>query len=201
MAELNTGDGGGGKKGSKKVRSKKLNSKVDLTAMVDLAFLLITFFMLTTSLSKTQSIDLGLPDKDEDPTKNKDVKVDENRTMTILLGDHDKMKVYMGLLATPKVAPKDITYGKEGIRKELLKRKEEVIKYTGTKDKGIIVIIKPTKKSNYRNLVDILDEMAIADVPTYAIVNDFSPEESKLIGVDAAGTPDTPATPTAPATP
>lgn len=187
MAELNTGDGGGGKKGSKKVRSKKQNSKVDLTAMVDLAFLLITFFMLTTSLSKPQSMDLGLPDKDDDPTKNKDVKVDENRTMTILLGDNNQMKMYMGLLATPKLAPKEIAYGKEGIRKELLKQKEAVVEYTGNKDKGLIVIIKPSKKSTYRNLVDILDEMAIADVPTYAIVNDYAPEESKLIGVDNAG--------------
>lgn len=187
MAELNTGDGGGGKKGAKKVRSKKLNSKVDLTAMVDLAFLLITFFMLTTSLSKPQSMDLGLPDKDDDPSKNKDIKVDENRTMTVLLGENNKMKMYMGLLATPKVAPKDITYGKEGIRQEILKRKKEVLEYTGNKDKGMIVIIKPTKKSTYRNLVDILDEMAITDVPTYAIVNDFTPEESKLIGIDNAG--------------
>lgn len=187
MAELNTGDGGGGKKGAKKVRSKKLNSKVDLTAMVDLAFLLITFFMLTTSLSKPQSMDLGLPDKDDDPSKNKDIKVDENRTMTLLLGDNNKMKMYMGLLATPKVAPKDVTYGKEGIRQEILKRKKEVLAYTGNKDKGMIVIIKPTKKSTYRNLVDILDEMAITDVPTYAIVNDFTPEESKLIGVENAG--------------
>lgn len=187
MAELNTGDGGGGKKGAKKVRSKKLNSKVDLTAMVDLAFLLITFFMLTTSLSKPQSMDLGLPDKDDDPSKNKDIKVDENRTMTLLLGDNNKMKMYMGLLATPKVAPKDIAYGKEGIRQEILIRKKEVLAYTGNKDKGMIVIIKPTKKSTYRNLVDILDEMAITDVPTYAIVNDFTPEESKLIGVENAG--------------
>ena len=179
MAELNTGDGGGGKSG--KVRSKKQNSKVDLTAMVDLAFLLITFFMLTTSLSKPQSMDLGLPDKDDDK-KTPPVKVDENRTMTVLLGDDNKMTYYMGLLATPKIAPKDISYGKEGIRKELLKQKAEVIKYTGNKDKGLIVIIKPSKKSNYRNLVDILDEMAIADVPTYAIVNDYSPEEKKLIG-------------------
>ena len=64
MAELNTGDGGG-KKGSGKVRSKKSGSKVDLTAMVDLAFLLITFFMLTTTLSKPQSMSLGLPDKED----------------------------------------------------------------------------------------------------------------------------------------
>ncbi len=180
MAELNT-DGGGDKGG--KVRSKKQNSKVDLTAMVDLAFLLITFFMLTTTLSKPQSMSLGLPDKDEDPTKNKDVKVDENRTMTILLGDNDKLVRYVGLLATPVAGgtPKDFVYGKEGIRKELLERKAKVLEYTGKKDKGIIVIIKPSKKSNYRNLIDILDEMAIVDVPTYAIVNDFSPEETKLL--------------------
>lgn len=179
MAELNTGDGGGKKGG--KVRSKKSNSKVDLTAMVDLAFLLITFFMLTTTLSKPQSMPLGLPDKDEDPTKKKDMKVDENRTLTVLLGDNDKMVYYMGLLATPIAGPKDISYGKEGIRKELLKRKKSVVEYTGNKDKGLIVIIKPSKKSNYRNLVDILDEMAIVGVPSNAIVNDFSPEELKLL--------------------
>ena len=179
MAELNTGDGDGKKGG--KVRSKKSNSKVDLTAMVDLAFLLITFFMLTTTLSKPQSMPLGLPDKDEDPSKNKDIKVDENRTLTVLLGDNDKMVYYMGLLATPIAGPKDISYGKEGIRKELLKRKKSVVEYTGNKDTGLIVIIKPSKKSNYRNLVDILDEMAIVGVPTNAIVNDFSPEELKLL--------------------
>ncbi len=179
MAELNTGDGGGKKDG--KVRSKKANSKVDLTAMVDLAFLLITFFMLTTTLSKPQSMSLGLPDKDDDPTKNKDIKVDENRTMTVLLGDNNKLVYYVGLLETPKDGPKDIVYGKEGIRKKLVDRKKQVLEYTGKKDKGIIVIIKPSKKSNYRNLIDILDEMAIVGVPTYAIVNDFTPEEQKLL--------------------
>lgn len=191
MAELNTGDSGGGKKGSKKVRSKKQNSKVDLTAMVDLAFLLITFFMLTTSLSKPQSMDLGLPDPNE---KGEDTKVDENRTMTILMGDNNKLVRYVGLLATPVEggAPKDFSYGKDGIRQELLKRKQLVLEYTGKKDKGMIVIIKPSKKSNYRNLVDILDEMAIVDVPTYAIVNDYTPEEKKLIGEGPGAASDAP---------
>ncbi|KUJ60427.1 biopolymer transporter ExbD [Flavobacteriaceae bacterium CRH] len=179
MAELNTGDGGGGKGG--KVRSKKQNSKVDLTAMVDLAFLLITFFMLTTTLSKPQSMSLGLPDKDEDETKNKDIKVDEKRTMTIMMGENNKLVYYMGLLDSPIAGPKDIAYGKDGIRKELLSRKKSVVEYTGDKGKGIIVIIKPGKKSNYKNLVDVLDEMAITGVATYAIVNDFLPKETELL--------------------
>nr|WP_315221511.1 biopolymer transporter ExbD [uncultured Flavobacterium sp.] len=181
MAELNTGDGGGGKGG--KVRSKKQNSKVDLTAMVDLAFLLITFFMLTTTLSKPQSMDLSLPDKDPKDDA-PPVKVDENRTMTVMLGADNKMVYYMGLLATPIAGPKEIAYGKDGIRKELLSRKKSVLAYSaalGKPKNGIIVIIKPTKKSNYRNLVDILDEMAISGVDTYAIVPEFTPEETKLI--------------------
>ncbi|WP_439553574.1 ExbD/TolR family protein [Flavobacterium macrobrachii] len=182
MAELNTGDGGG-KKGSKKVRSKKSNSKVDLTAMVDLAFLLITFFMFTTSLSKPQSMDLGLPDKEDKKEPQKDIKVDQVRTMTIIMGKDNKIKWFHGLLEAPEPggAPTDGTYGKNGIRKEILKRVTSIPQATGDKEKGMIVIIKPTKKSTYRNLVDILDEMAICDVPTYAIVNDITPEEQKLV--------------------
>lgn len=182
MAELND-SGGGGKKGEGKVRSKKQNSKVDLTAMVDLAFLLITFFMLTTSLSKPQAMNLGLPDKEKDDEVKTDIKVDENRTMTILLGKDNKLVRFVGLLAKPVAGgiPKDFTYGKEGIRKELLDRKAKVLDYTKDPKKGMIVIIKPSKKCTYRNLVDILDEMAIVDVPTYAIVNEFTPEEAKLL--------------------
>jgi biopolymer transport protein ExbD len=183
MAELNTGDGGG-KKGSGKVRSKKSNAKVDLTAMVDLAFLLITFFMLTTSLSKPQSMDLGLPDKEKDPLKKDiDIKVDQRRTMTVIMGDNNKIKWYHGLLDSPEPngKPTDAQYGKNGLRKEILKRVVSIPQVTGDKEKGLIVIIKPSKKSTYRNLVDVLDEMAICKVPTYAIVNDITPEEKVLI--------------------
>ncbi len=180
MAELNTGDGGGGKGG--KVRSKKQNSKVDLTAMVDLAFLLITFFMLTTSLSKPQSMPLGLPAKDDEKVKIPPVKTDQRRTVTIILGGNDQIKWYHGLLEAPEPDGKPTTtdYTSNGIRKEILKRVASIPQVMGDKDKGMIVIIKPTKKSTYKNLVDILDEMAICKVPTYAIVNDFTPEENKL---------------------
>lgn len=180
MAELND-SGGGGKKGDGKVRSKKSNAKVDLTAMVDLAFLLITFFMLTTSLSKPQSMNLGMPDKEDKPTDEKPIDVADDRTMTILLGENNKIKWYYGLLTTPIEGPKDATYGKAGIRQEILSKVQSVpARYNNDPKKGLIVIIKMDKKTNYRNMVDILDEMAIAKVPTYAIV-DITPEEKALL--------------------
>lgn len=174
MAELNN-DAPGGASKSKKIRSSKLNSKVDLTAMVDLAFLLITFFMLTTSLSKPNSMALSLPD-----SKGPSAPVDENRTMTILVGDHNKTKCYMGKNSD---ASKEITLGNRELRRELAVRKKEVLAYSASKGKpeqGLIVLIKPDKMSNYGNLVDILDEMAISEVPTYAIT-DIEKNETELL--------------------
>ena len=174
MAELNTGDGGGGK--DKKVRSKKQNSKVDLTAMVDLAFLLITFFMLTTSLSKPQSMDLGMP---KDVPSAEQIKIADARTLTVLLGPDNKLIAYMGQFGSPIEAPSDFSYGKNGIRKKIQEKIISVPITMGKPDLGLIVLIKASKKSNYKNLVDILDEMAISKVKTYAIV-DITKEEDNL---------------------
>lgn len=182
MAELNTG-GDGGKGG--KVRSKKMNPGVDLTAMVDLAFLLITFFMLTTSLSKPQSMNLAMPDKDiTDPEDTQAVAND--RTMTILLGEDNSILWYFGEFTEPIVAPTESTFGKDGIRQVILERKAVVnANYRGQTDKdgnqlGLIVIIKASEKTHYKNLIDILDEMAITDIKIYAI-GDISKPEVELL--------------------
>lgn len=179
MAELNTGEG---KKEGGKVRSKKSNAGVDLTAMVDLAFLLITFFMLTTTLSKPQSMDLAMPDKDKekDPST---MDVPDDRTLTILLGKDNTVQWYMGQFDNPLVPFTKTTYGKDGIRKELLVRVKSTLASTGDPSKGLIVIIKPSDKTNYRNLVDILDEMVITKVQLYAI-GDITPAELELLERD-----------------
>src|SRR4051794_35034235 len=91
MAELDTS--GGGKHKGGKVRSKKASTRVDLTAMVDLAFLLITFFMLTTTLNKPKAMDLAMPDK---TVKTNQLPVAATRSMTILLGSHNKLEWYLG---------------------------------------------------------------------------------------------------------
>lgn len=182
MAELNTGDGGG-KKGGGKVRSKKSNPGVDLTAMVDLAFLLITFFILTTTLSKPQSMNLALPD--ENKPEETPPETPAWRTLTIVLGSGDKVAWYSGGIDNPVDGPAVSTYGKAGIRDLILNKKKGVDdrNKAGGRDlekEGITIILKPSEKSNYKNFVDILDEMAITQVKKYATV-DITPEDIKLL--------------------
>ena len=86
MAEMQTADSGGHKKG-KKVRSKKISTRIDFTPMVDLGFLLITFFMLTTTLQKPQTMQIFLPEKADDIDQ---PKVKESKVLTLLLGKNDK---------------------------------------------------------------------------------------------------------------
>ncbi|KOS07537.1 biopolymer transporter ExbD [Flavobacterium akiainvivens] len=171
MAELNTGDGGGGK--GKKVRSKKSNPGVDLTAMVDLAFLLITFFMLTTSLAKKQAMELAMPDKDKkDPQPDSTTKIPEERMMTILIGKDNRILWYMGKFDAPTIPPTEAKFGKDGIRQDLLKNValgKEYAKREGKPEQGLVVNIKASDAATFKNVVDILDEMAITHPQLYAI--------------------------------
>jgi len=176
MAELNTGGGGGGHKGGK-VRSKKASTRVDLTAMVDLAFLLITFFMLTTTLLKPKAMDLAMPDKDEQ--RHDELAVPASRTMTILLGANDKVEWFLGVPGDHP--PTTDNFGKDGLRKALVENSDKVKKESGGKD--MIVIIKPSDHSNYNNLVSALDELSITGIERHAIV-DITPLEIGLLKRD-----------------
>jgi biopolymer transport protein ExbD len=173
MAELDTS--GGGKKGGGKVRSKKASTRVDLTAMVDLAFLLITFFILTTTLQKPKAMDLTMPDKDE---KNDQLPVPASRTMTVLLGSKNKLEWYIG--EPGKSAPTKESFGKDGIRKTLLEKGSEILAKSG---KGMIVLIKPSDKSTYADMVTIMDELNIVNNQQRAIVQ-ITPMEIELLKRD-----------------
>lgn len=168
----------------RKVRSKKLNARVDLTAMVSVSFLLIIFFMVTIELGKPKTVDLTLPEKWHDDGVIRCGVGISNRIITVLLDENNKIILYSGLLGVESESPKEIKYGKNGIRQELFIRNKNIQEYSaqlGKLNRGAIVIIKPSKKCNFKNLIDILDEMTIAKIDTYTIVNDFTPEESKLL--------------------
>lgn len=192
MAEIQE-QGGGGKDG--KARSKKMSTKVDLTAMVDLAFLLITFFMLTTTLSKPNIMPIIMPEKkdinEEDLEATK-----ESQVLTLLLGGNDKVYFYEGITN----AVLDSTdYSAEGLRAKILDKKDRVKAEWGEDEKDdpknpgqkkmvskLNVIIKPTKESRYKNLVDTFDEMKICNIGRYVML-DISTQEENFIKNPAGG--------------
>lgn len=198
MAEISTESS---KKGKKK-GTKKVSTRVDLTPMVDLGFLLITFFMLTTTMIKPQTMEIAMPSKDNVPEEEQ-TKVKASRAITIVLGKDNKVFYYEGTRENdvdPIVKLTD--FSSTGIRKFLIERNIDVMlkvekldKERHAKDmsqedydkqkidimsdkKAPIVIIKATDEATYKNLIDILDEMAICNIGRYAIVDitDFDNE-------------------------
>lgn len=170
MAEINTG-GGGGKHDGGKVRSKKQSTRVDMTPMVDLGFLLITFFILATTLSKPSSMTLNVPDK----TKKEETEpIKASNVMTVFLGKDNKAHYIFGKAANEDPELQTVSIGYD-MRKAIQDNSRKV-----AADK-FVVVIKPTKESTYRNVVDLMDEMAITKTKRYALVDQLTPDEKKLL--------------------
>ncbi len=168
----------------KKIRSKKLSTRVDLTAMVSVSFLLIIFFMVTIELAKPKGIGLGLPDRERGCGEPIPGCYNGNRFYTVLLGENDKLITYAGLLDNPLEKPRETNYSKKGFHSDLKIVNKRILEHSaavGEPNRGVIVFIKPSSKSNYGNLVDILNEMKLANIEAYAIVDEFTPEETKLL--------------------
>ncbi|PUZ19979.1 outer membrane transport energization protein ExbD [Chitinophaga costaii] len=190
MAEMDTSSGGGKKHGGTK--SKKQSTRVDMTPMVDLGFLLITFFMLTTTLSKPKTMDLIMP-KD---TKNEEEqnKVKESTALTILLGKADKVYYYEGLAQDPNASANPDFFkatsfaAKGGIRDEIIKKKDQVAQMRNAKGEpeDVVVIIKADDGSNYKDFVGILDEMAINRISRYATVDITDQDKQWIRQTEAA---------------
>lgn len=180
MADFDAGGGGGGGKHEGGPRSKKMSTRVDLTPMVDLAFLLISFFMLTTTLNKPKAMQLTMPKKDPDPEKLDEVL--DCQVLNVLVDTLDKVWYYEGLQVA---GLQQTTFDKEkGIRQEILKKIKRVPNECSLTPKGnkrnAIVLIKMLKGARYKNMVDILDEMDITDTKIYAI-QDPSPIEVEAV--------------------
>lgn len=169
MAELDTSGKGGGKGG--KIRSKKASTRIDLTAMVDLAFLLITFFIMTTTLAKPKAMDMFMPDKSK---KDVQLPVPETRTMTVWLGANDKIEWFVG--APGKSQPTVDNFGKDGIRKTLIEENKKIEATHAGPENYMIVLVKPSDHSTYKNFVNMIDEINIAGIKSYGVV-DITPAE------------------------
>lgn len=175
MAEMNIPEKGG--KGGKK-RSKKASTRVDLTAMVDLGFLLITFFMLATTFNKPKAMEVNKPAK-EDNQEVEEKPIKQSKTYAIVLGKRDMVYCYVGADDATSVNVDSVTFSRTGLRSMIIDRQKAVQQQWGDKDE-LFVMIKPLPESKYRNMVDVLDEMAITGVKRYAIIDDFNGIDSLI---------------------
>jgi biopolymer transport protein ExbD len=148
--------------------SRRKPIRIDMTPMVDLAFLLVTFFMLTTTLSKPKIMKLTMPEK----TPNGGL-VPEEVTTTLVLDKDDRIFYYRGA-DDPEIA--ETSYASDGLRKMA----QEMVRKAANLKKDAVFIIKPTSEASYQNVVDVLDEMKITNVQVYTIQQMY-PQEKDLL--------------------
>ena len=171
MASIDTGGGDSGhKKGPGVKKAKRMSTRIDMTPLVDLGFLLITFFIFTTTMSTPSTMDLFMPKdtkKDEELNKAK-----ESGALTIMMGKDNHLYYYEGKLA-PDASNFTSSNFKE-IRDVIIKKKKN------TPIEDLVVVLKPNEEATYKNTVDMLDEMTINQVKRFALV-DISEVENQLV--------------------
>jgi biopolymer transport protein ExbD len=205
MASIDEGGGGGHKKGPGVKKAKKLSTRVDMTPMVDLGFLLITFFIFTTTMSSPTTMQLFMPKDTDDKDQNK---AKESGALTIMLGKNNVVYVYRGQLLPDASNFHTTTF--KSVRDTIIQMKKDVINAhvhdagctkiqeearvgnpklnippdpnwkNACLDKDLVIVIKPDDEATYKNTIDILDEMAISAIKRYAMV-DLFPAEKELI--------------------
>ena len=201
MAQIQSNEqdsGKGGKHG--KVRAKKQSTHIDMTPMVDLAFLLLTFFMLTTTFGKPKTMEINMPVK---PPPGTEIKNEVNNAITFLLSGDDKIFWYYGELK-PETKLVLTDYSTQGLRKLLLDRNKQAVDEIKTlrenavktkmadttlrrlevdvkgKKYALMVLVKTDDKAKYKNVINVLDELNICLIGKYALV-DLDMREYDLI--------------------
>jgi biopolymer transport protein ExbD len=187
MAAIEESGGGGHGKGDGKVRAKKMSTRVDMTPMVDLGFLLITFFMLATTMSKPTSMTLAVPDKTDEKDTEKTEPLKASKVLTLFMGANDDVYYLDGIAADDDKAAASLKTTRYGfdLRSVIFASAKRINAANPKDEKGnepFVVVIKPTAVSTYKNMVDVLDEMAITKSRRYALVETLTDAEKKLLG-------------------
>ena len=199
MAEIQESGGGGGGKHQKK-RAKKSSTKIDMTPMVDLAFLLLTFFILTSTFNKPKAMDLAFPAK---PKVDEPIDKVKANGISILLGENGKVYWYPGALK-PETVIEKTNFSNTGLRMIFANGNSKIVKEMNAlraeskkweysqivadslfklkskeikgKEDALVVLVKADDKASYKNVIDVVDELNITDIGKFAIM-DMTPEE------------------------
>lgn len=202
MAQVPEGGGGeGGGRHSKK-RAKKGSTHIDMTPMVDLAFLLLTFFILTTTMYKPSTLQLTFPVPQDQQEQKKDL-AKVNNALTLFLTKDDQIFYYRDAFKPGETQLTRTDFSK--ITKYLIEQNKSTfdqvqelsrrynaneidkVAYDSLKnnvqkqEEALFVIIKPDADAKYRNMIDMVDEMDISGIGKFAVQDTIKPEELVLL--------------------
>ncbi|WP_210150494.1 ExbD/TolR family protein [Chryseobacterium scophthalmum] len=166
MAEVITKEKSGGKQSKKPI-------KIDMTPMVDLNFLLLMFFMFTSSFTKPNVMDLGLPAKDPNP--NPTHVIDDKNQITFIIGENNRIFYHQSNEKDlTEAGLKETDYNGLNVSKIISNAYEQA-----PKKENFTIIVKPTDDANYKNFVDMMDNISISKKERYGI-SDIRPWEKKV---------------------
>ena len=196
-------------------KQKKMNSRVDFTPMVDMIMLLVTFFMLCTTLQKPQTMQITMPSNKENINDANRSQVAASKAITIMITENRTLYYFKGKPTDDNLVK--TTFGKDGIRAVLMEansaaQKEKAkldAKYATMQSSNVQqaeknkawymdqlkeirngantpdVIIKPSDKATYKDLIDVLDEMNICSIGRYVIDKFVPADQAKVDKLNA----------------
>jgi len=150
-------------KGKKRKKGRRLGIRIDMTPLVDVAFLLLTFFMYTTSMSRPQTMEINLP-----PDKNVKVEIAESNLMTLRVNDKGKIYWNFGLDAPKVIEFKDL-------RAFLVDKQTAIPKLT--------VLLKIDRQGKYKMMVDLIDELNLSRVQRFSLAPLGDPDKALMAKV------------------
>lgn len=148
-------------------QTNKRSLNIDFAPMVDLGFLLITFFIFTTKLTEAKAFKLNMPDDGpvEIPTN-----TPESATITLQLKGDGVVDYYEGFEQKPLQKGTLALYAQNSVRTHLIDKRNRIIHKLGS-DTNYVVLIEPTTKTSYKEVIDVLDEMKILDINKYVLLD------------------------------
>ncbi len=183
MASIDTGGGESGHKGRGVKKAKKLSTRIDMTPMVDLGFLLITFFIFTATMSTPTTMRLIMPKDEKNEEQQTEVK--ESAALTILMGRDNNIYYYEGQMKADGSNFNSTTY--KEIREVIQNKRKNVMQmgrslgyHPDSLDRDLVVVIKPNQDATYKNTVDVLDEMTINNIRRFAMIDITEPEQQAI---------------------